>query len=111
MHAWFSGFKFATGYLLKDTALEEKSVISSSANLRREIEPWKENFLGKWKLQSPQICLAFESQASWRSGAGMCSVENDCDIYSVNSSGSRLQGLLESKTKLTLFVAALFRAT
>src|SRR5579859_606359 len=39
MQARFSGCEFATGYLLKETALEEKSVISRSANRRREIEP------------------------------------------------------------------------
>lgn len=106
MHAWFSGCEFATGYLLKETALDENSVISRSTNLRREIDPWNGNFLGNWKLHSPQICLAFQIQASWRSGAGICSVENDCDISSVNSSGFRRHGFLEQSMKPTLFVAA-----
>ena len=93
MHARLSEFELDTGYLLKETALDEKSVISRSANLRREIEPWNGNFLGNWKLQSPQICFAFQSQASWRSGAGMWSVENERDIFSINSGSLRRKSL------------------
>src|SRR4029077_828926 len=85
MHALFTGFELDTGYLLKETALDENSVISKSANLRRKIDPWNGDFLGNWKLQSPQICFAFQSQASCRSAAGMRSVENDCCIFAVNS--------------------------
>src|SRR6266851_2107237 len=39
MHARFSGFEVAIGYLLNVTALDENSVISRYANLRREIDP------------------------------------------------------------------------
>jgi hypothetical protein len=91
MHALFPGLD--TGYLLKETALDENSVISKSANLRREIDPWNGDFLGNWKLQSPQICFAFRSQASCRSGAGIWSVENDGCIFAVNSSFLRPQNL------------------
>jgi hypothetical protein len=91
MHALFPALD--TGYLLKETALDENSVISKSANLRREIDPWNGDFLGNWKLQSPQICFAFRSQASCRSVAGIWSVENDGCIFAVNSSFLRPQNL------------------
>ncbi len=39
MQALVSGLEVAIGYLLNDTALEAKRVISKSANLRREMEP------------------------------------------------------------------------
>ena len=89
MHARLPEFELATGYLLKETALDEKSVISKSASRRREIEPWNGNFVGNWKLQSPQICFAFQSQASWRSGAGIWSVENERDIFFINNGSLR----------------------
>jgi hypothetical protein len=49
------------------------------------MEPWKGSLRGNWKLQSPQICLAFQSQASWRSGAGIRSVEKDCEVFSAKA--------------------------
>src|SRR5215467_9466774 len=86
IQARVSDFAPAIGYLLKTTAVEAKSVISSSASRRREIVPWKGNLRGNRKSQSPQICLAFHSQASWRSGRGMRSVEKDWKILSAKTS-------------------------
>src|SRR5579864_6842780 len=86
MHARLSALRLATGYLLKEIGLEEKRVISRSATLRFSMEPWKGKRFGKWNLQSPQICLAFDNQASCRSGAGIRSVEKDCDIHHPHNS-------------------------
>src|SRR5215831_10720078 len=85
MQARLSEFAVTAGYLLNATAVEAKRVISRSASRRREMEPWKGSLRGNRKLQSPQICLAFHSQASWRSGAGIRSVEKDCEVFSAKA--------------------------
>src|SRR5215831_3754011 len=109
MQARLSEFAVTAGYLLNATAVDANSVISRSASRRREMEPWKGSLRGNRKLQLPQICLAFQSQASWRSGAGIRSVEKDGEVFSVKTGDlTRQERFARTVLSETLYLAAWF---
>src|SRR5690348_5451806 len=68
-----------TGNFANESGVEENWVNSRPATVRRSMRPLNAGGLGNWKRQSPQICFAFNSQASSRSAAGTRSVENNSD--------------------------------